>query len=88
MAMMSFAVNEMVKQSGLEAMDAAADEVLDDFIQRYAAVARGGGSQMELSVHAQMVMAACAQAKNDKQYAKWRKIYVAHCRAGGIPVSP
>lgn len=71
-----------------QVMEQIEQDVLADCVERYAAVARGGGSHLELSAHAQMVMGAAAQAKDDKEYAKWRRVYVRHCRAAGISVMP
>ena len=75
-------------KSGDSFMDAVHDEVMNDAIEQYNTVVRGGGSEIEKSVHAGFVMAACAQAKDDAAYAKWKAIKDRHDRNAGIPVSP
>lgn len=90
--LMGIGANKLAKQSkggaGGSFIDNVHKEVVTDAIRQYNTVAKGGGSQIELSVHAQMVMAACAQAKDDKMYAKWKKIHAGHCKAAGVPVMP
>lgn len=90
--LMGIGANELAKQAkdgkGGTFMQTIEDEVVNDAIRQYNTVARGGGSHMELSVQAGLVMAACAQAKDEKGYAKWKKIHDAHSRRAGIPVTP
>jgi hypothetical protein len=64
------------------------DQVLTDAIKQYDTVVRGGGSEIDKAVHAQMVMEACAQAKDDAGYAKWKAIYDGHAKRGGLPAIP
>lgn len=92
-ALVGVGVNEAAKdikrnrgKGGDTFMDAVYDEVVSDSIEQYNTVVRGGGSEIEKSVQAGMVMAACAQAKDDAGYAKWKRIKDQHDRRAGLPV--
>lgn len=72
-------------KSGDPFMESVYEEVMSDAIEQYNTVVRGGGSEIEKSVHAGFVMAACAQAKDDAAYARWKEIKDRHDRNAGIP---
>jgi hypothetical protein len=40
---------------------------------------------MEVCVHAQMVVAAYLQAKDEENYKKWEAIAYDECKAAGLP---
>lgn len=60
------------------------DKVAQDAVEQYNMVKRHG-SPVEICVHAGMVSAAFAQAKDEENYARWKSIERADCRAAGMP---
>ena len=48
-------------------------------------IAKRNGSAMDRCVQAQMVAAAFLQAKDEPNYAAWKKVSGADCAAAGLP---
>src|SRR5690348_7070407 len=60
------------------------NEVADDAVKRYE-IAKRNGDPMDVCVQAGMVVAAYLQAKDEKNYARWKDIEALECRHASVP---
>lgn len=60
------------------------NQVANDMVKQYD-IARTSGNPIDVCVHAGMVSAAYLQAKDDSNYAAWKKIETRDCDAAGVP---
>ncbi len=59
-------------------------EVATDFVEQYN-IAKRQGDPMQICVQAGLVSSAYLQAKDEKNYQKWKDIEKADCERAGLP---
>jgi len=59
-------------------------DVASDMTKQYN-IAKTSGNAIDVCVHAGMVSAAYLQAKDDANYAKWKRIESRDCETAGMP---
>ena len=77
-------LRQRIKGDAQQTMDDIYQQVADDAVKQYGIVSRNG-SAIDRCVHAGMVTAAFAQAKDEARYAQWKDIERRDCRAAGVP---
>lgn len=61
------------------------NKVATDAVEQYQIAVRNG-TRIDRCVQAGMVTAAFLQAKNEKDYASWKAVQNAECKAAGMPL--
>lgn len=64
-------------------MQSAEQQVVKDSIEQYE-MTKKTGDLIQIAVHAQMVEAACLQAKDEENYKKWHKIRIEAEKKAGL----
>ena len=75
---------KLLEDQAKEDMQSIERQVAENAVKEYGIVNRNG-TAMDRCVHAGLVSAAWVQAKDESNYARWKAIETADCKAAGMP---